>query len=56
MVDINEPDIKEEGRKAGIKEVVKAIEAELVESDSRNMWYLNKRFWQAFLKEKGIVD
>ncbi len=40
--------------KAGVKEVVESVNAELTDSDSRNMWYLNKKFWQAKLKEWGI--
>ena len=30
---------------------IEEIEENLVESDSENMWYLNKRFWRALRKE-----
>lgn len=32
--------------------IIKEVDAGLIESDSRNMWYLNKRFWQALRGEK----
>ena len=41
--------------KAGMKEVVDLIDTELEESDSRNMWYLNKTFWRTAIRslQKG---
>jgi len=37
-----------------VERIFEEIEAELCESDSVNMWYLNKRFWQALKKQKGV--
>ena len=36
---------------AAYRETLKRVGAELIESDSRNMYYLNKGFWQTLCKE-----
>ena len=54
LVEPSLEDVAEACFKAGMQEVVEVVKAELVASDSRNMWYLNKTYWQAQLKKWGI--
>ena len=41
-------------RNSGVQALLDEIEAELVESDSRNMWYLNKGFFDSLKENRDV--